>query len=375
MTIYVDELHDYGVKYGRAGPEWSHMTTDGAKEELHAFADKLGLKRSYFQDKPAGWHYDLTKGMRAKAVRLGAVEVEGAVWIPQLLAKHRAAMSLEPAIPLTLPTYSAISLTQPWATLMACAAKTIETRSWKPYLKPGAIVAIHAAKSMPIDAQELLENEPFRRVLYAAHEAGFWTDRLPRGAVVALARFQGAKATLGGGIDYDHMREEEYQFGNYSDGRFGLYFSDVVAIEPIEVSGALGFWKWSPARTIRPLTTTRKLQWPIGDAPDAWEPWDEMADAHTFRVGKERLAEKHDQERFRQRREQNAGQQSAEDTQMPDRRPAPIFDKDGYEILVEGALHPHAWGRTLIHGLERCTIGRCGAARRCPATMQKEVQA
>lgn len=90
MAIYVDELIDYGVRFGRAGPEWCHMTTDGDKAELHAFAARLGLQRRYFQDKPAGWHYDLTRGMRIKAVRLGAVEVDARRWIPTLIAAHRA---------------------------------------------------------------------------------------------------------------------------------------------------------------------------------------------------------------------------------------------------------------------------------------------
>ena len=44
----------------------------------------------------------------------------------------------------------ALTLTQPWASLVACGAKTIETRSWRtPYRGP---VAIHAAKGFPADA-------------------------------------------------------------------------------------------------------------------------------------------------------------------------------------------------------------------------------
>lgn len=71
--IYVDELVDYGVKYGRAGPEWCHMTAD-TLGELHDFAAKLGLKREWFQDKQNHPHYDLTRNKRYQAVKLGAVE-------------------------------------------------------------------------------------------------------------------------------------------------------------------------------------------------------------------------------------------------------------------------------------------------------------
>jgi hypothetical protein len=58
--------------------QWSHLTAD-TWEELHEFAARLGLRRSYFQPgRPLGgkpspfWHYDLTVGKRAQALRLGA---------------------------------------------------------------------------------------------------------------------------------------------------------------------------------------------------------------------------------------------------------------------------------------------------------------
>ncbi len=79
MTIYVDEIHEYKLAPPRVkdryGVEWCHLGTDGPVEELHAFAEKIGLKRGWFQ----GWaripHYDITPGKRVKAVEAGAVEV------------------------------------------------------------------------------------------------------------------------------------------------------------------------------------------------------------------------------------------------------------------------------------------------------------
>jgi hypothetical protein len=58
---------------------WSHLFAD-TQEELHAFAEKLGLRRPYFQPgRPRGdgspsphWHYDLTAGKRQQAISLGA---------------------------------------------------------------------------------------------------------------------------------------------------------------------------------------------------------------------------------------------------------------------------------------------------------------
>jgi len=47
-----------------------HMIAD-TDEELHAMADAIGVLRKWHQ----GDHYDITKTMRAKAVRLGAREI------------------------------------------------------------------------------------------------------------------------------------------------------------------------------------------------------------------------------------------------------------------------------------------------------------
>ena len=40
--------------------EQGHLITDGFIEELHRFAQKLGFKRSWFQDKAKYPHYDCT---------------------------------------------------------------------------------------------------------------------------------------------------------------------------------------------------------------------------------------------------------------------------------------------------------------------------
>lgn len=77
MTVYVDDAAiPTSVPNGSVThtSTWSHLTAD-TKDELHAFAvGKLGLKKSYFQDKPRGlWHYDVTKSKRDQALRLGAV--------------------------------------------------------------------------------------------------------------------------------------------------------------------------------------------------------------------------------------------------------------------------------------------------------------
>lgn len=70
MTIYVDE-----AVWPYRGTMYCHCMTDGDIQELHDFALKLGLKRSWFQNKPSGAHYDLSQNKRWQAIRLGAIAV------------------------------------------------------------------------------------------------------------------------------------------------------------------------------------------------------------------------------------------------------------------------------------------------------------
>lgn len=71
MTIYVDAIKTY-----RSG-DWCHMWTDGDTEQLHRFAELLGLRRQWAQIKPnfiIPVHYDLRPSKRALAIKNGAQE-------------------------------------------------------------------------------------------------------------------------------------------------------------------------------------------------------------------------------------------------------------------------------------------------------------
>lgn len=72
MTIYVDEsIWPY------RGTKYCHMMIDkdGDLQELHDFAASIGLKRSWFQNKPRHPHYDLAPSKRRLAITNGAVAV------------------------------------------------------------------------------------------------------------------------------------------------------------------------------------------------------------------------------------------------------------------------------------------------------------
>lgn len=73
MTIYVDTL----LPWGERSKLWCHMATDGDLAELHEFAQRIGLKRAWFQNRPRLPHYDLRPSMRVRAIQAGAVEISG----------------------------------------------------------------------------------------------------------------------------------------------------------------------------------------------------------------------------------------------------------------------------------------------------------
>ena len=52
-----------------------HLTTDGTLDELHAFAERIGLRRAWFQEHTSAPHYDLTPSKQARALLAGAVFV------------------------------------------------------------------------------------------------------------------------------------------------------------------------------------------------------------------------------------------------------------------------------------------------------------
>jgi hypothetical protein len=72
--IYVDGFRQPAKVAGCRPARWSHLLADD-REELHAFAALIGMKREWFQDHPVRWHYDVTDTRRRQAITLGAREI------------------------------------------------------------------------------------------------------------------------------------------------------------------------------------------------------------------------------------------------------------------------------------------------------------
>ncbi len=140
----------------------------------------------------------------------------------------------------------AITLWQPWATLVAIGAKRIETRSWRPAGDGCLWLAIHAAslKSTPAKARYLADREPFRTALAAAgHHTEEMFD-LPFGCIVAVARVAGYVYCSGQSI---WPQEPERSFGDYTRDRWAWVFDEVRRLPvPIPARGHQGLWEWEP---------------------------------------------------------------------------------------------------------------------------------
>jgi hypothetical protein len=142
-----------------------------------------------------------------------------------------------------------LTLTQPWATLVALGVKQVETRSW--FRDFEGRLAIHAAKGFPEDARMACVGGPIQRALDAG---GFLEeDTLPRGAIVAVCNVSRILRITSFATIKIQAREycgvsltdEEEAFGDYSRGRFAWVLRDIRELEhPIEARGALGLWDY-----------------------------------------------------------------------------------------------------------------------------------
>lgn len=143
----------------------------------------------------------------------------------------------------------AITLTQPWATLVAIGAKRIETRSWQTFYT--GELAIHAAKGFPDDARYFVGEEPFQSVLAAAlgRPMVLATD-LPTASIIAVAtlddcwRFsEQSESQIRHRSEKGKLPPHEADFGDYSAGRFGLYLPHARPLPtPVPARGMLNLW-------------------------------------------------------------------------------------------------------------------------------------
>ncbi|MCY3851804.1 MAG: hypothetical protein OXF75_13560 [Acidimicrobiaceae bacterium] len=151
----------------------------------------------------------------------------------------------------------AITLWQPYASLVAARIKASETRGWPPPESViGERIAIHAAARR-------LTAPAHNRLPFPVREAAFplWLNsgwRMPYGAVVATATVTAAGRVIDrirNGSEGTILSQDEgtvYHFeddglGDYSVGRWVWSLEDVEPLaEPVPARGQQGIWNWEP---------------------------------------------------------------------------------------------------------------------------------
>lgn len=156
----------------------------------------------------------------------------------------------------------AITLWQPWASLLACGAKEFETRSWETnYRGP---IAIHASQK-PFNTCTWPDRELylFAEALHLPDIYSFYT--LPYGCVVATAELvvcheivKDGFGRIHAGKQINHINQitdygklikgNELLFGDWTPGRFAWEFKNMTMLQkPIPVKGKQGLWNWEGA--------------------------------------------------------------------------------------------------------------------------------
>lgn len=158
----------------------------------------------------------------------------------------------------------ALSILQPWASLIVLGHKRIETRSWN--TKYRGPLLIHASAKYT-NHQDWLATEWHVMLddsqVYHNH----------RGAIIGMVNVVDTGRTdilipdnkveiLGDGqYDYIHLTKQEEAFGDYSPGRYGWLLSEPLLFpEPIPCKGALGIWNVPENLTAEAETQIRKAK-------------------------------------------------------------------------------------------------------------------
>lgn len=131
-------------------------------------------------------------------------------------------------------TIKALSLWQPWASLIAAGVKRHETRHWSTaYRGP---LAIHASKTLD------LAGAP--EELCIALWGPSWSRQLPLGAMVAIGELKRCGPAMDAA---PRLTRADRESGNYAPGRFAWAIDGVRPLaEPISTLGRQGLFNWVP---------------------------------------------------------------------------------------------------------------------------------
>ncbi|QDR79817.1 ASCH domain-containing protein [Sporomusa termitida] len=145
----------------------------------------------------------------------------------------------------------AITILEPWASLIACGAKQIETRNWS--TKYRGRIAIHAGK----ETKRAFYSLPIITALGVSCVSEHWLN-IRLGSVIAITNLVDCLQVRGtsslkicneqrvAAILENNMRVmgNELEFGDYTHGRYAWILANVRRIEPVPAKGRQRLWEW-----------------------------------------------------------------------------------------------------------------------------------
>lgn len=159
-------------------------------------------------------------------------------WWEAAAAAEQATEMLAAAGPIRM---RCISIWQPWASLMACGAKILETRGWD--TKVRGPIAIHASANKSV--VRTYAKSPYRDQpeIHAMTEAlGIpserWEAELPFGALIGTGELIGTMKTESAAQIYPTQRP----FGDFTPGRFAHRYINLTKLAPLPIRGRQGFF-------------------------------------------------------------------------------------------------------------------------------------
>lgn len=128
----------------------------------------------------------------------------------------------------------AISIWQPWASLIAVGAKRIETRHWAaPASVIGERVAIHAAKRKPGPLSDRMHEALGGSISQPV-------EVLPLGVIVCTVVIDRCEAMTRDLVNA--ASRTEVSFGEFVPGRYAWFLRDVEETRHVEMRGSQGFY-------------------------------------------------------------------------------------------------------------------------------------
>ena len=151
----------------------------------------------------------------------------------------------------------ALTLMQPWASLIAYGLQDVETRSWwSRHLRPGERLAIHAGRTIP-DTSDMANEVEAIEGLYGPD----WINEIERGLVLCTVRYRGVfcvkSVSNGEASGYDPVSGltvsmPTTRFGYWTPGRCIWLLSDVERLDEPELArGRLGIWDWDQSAVLQ----------------------------------------------------------------------------------------------------------------------------